>query len=240
MDNNQRNSFRIGNDGVVFHGDKFSKIIYYENYNGNLNVRAVYIITDYDYNIHDDLVNIFDTIIQMERNEFDEELTKAILRDYQLQYKALFQRYNTKTGRYIRYPRGYYKNASGNSKSAVRTRVSNGNQQVEKEKAIQLMNDRGVQFPKESIKDGFIRNITDSHSTVKKKIPEITFTRQFKRWFGDWQNKPQSASKVVDKDGKHLVVYHQTDADFTVFDTESKGAGNHAGEKPRRGEVCEK
>lgn len=185
------------------------------------------------------LVNIFDTIIQMERNEFDEELTKAILRDYQLQYKALFQRYNTKTGRYIRYPRGYYKNASGNSKSAVRTRVSNGNQQVEKEKAIQLMNDRGVQFPKESIKDGFIRNITDSHSTVKKKIPEITFTRQFKRWFGDWQNKPQSASKVVDKDGKPLVVYHQTDADFTEFDTESKGAGNHAGEKPSRGEVCE-
>ncbi len=132
MDNNQRNSFRIGNDGIVLHGDKFSKIIYYENYNGNLNVRAVYKITDYDYNIHDDLVNIFDTIIQMERNEFDEELTKAILRDYQLQYKALFQRYNTKTGRYIRYPRGYYKNASGNSKSAVRTRVSNGNQQVEK------------------------------------------------------------------------------------------------------------
>ena len=54
MDNNQRNSFRIGNDGVVFHGDKFSKIIYYENYNGNLNVRAVYIITDYDYNKHDE------------------------------------------------------------------------------------------------------------------------------------------------------------------------------------------
>lgn len=54
MDNNQRNSFRIGNDGVVLHGDKFSKIIYYENYNGNLNVRAVYIITDYDYNIHDE------------------------------------------------------------------------------------------------------------------------------------------------------------------------------------------
>lgn len=95
----------------------------------------------------------------------------------------------------------------------------------QKEKAIQLMNDRGVQFPKESIKNGFIRSITDSHSTVKKIIPEITITRQFKRWFGDWQNKPQSASKVVDKDGKPLVVYHQTDADFTEFDTESKGAG---------------
>lgn len=33
---------------------------------------------------------------------------------------------------------------------------------------------------------------------------------EFKRWFGD--------SKVVDKDGKPLVVYHGTESDFDVFD----------------------
>ena len=43
---------------------------------------------------------------------------------------------------------------------------------------------------------------------------------------------PPVSSKVVDKDGKPLVVYHQTDADFTVFDTESKGAGQFDDETP--------
>lgn len=49
-------------------------------------------------------------------------------------------------------------------------------------------------------------------------------TQQFKRWFDN--------SKVVDKDGKPLVVYHQTDADFTVFNTESNGAGRYDDETP--------
>ena len=42
-----------------------------------------------------------------------------------------------------------------------------------------------------------------------------TETRQFQRWFGD--------SKVVDKDGEPLVVYHATDAEFTVFDRDKLG-----------------
>ncbi len=39
-----------------------------------------------------------------------------------------------------------------------------------------------------------------------------TQTPAFKRWFGE--------SKVVDKDGKPLVVYHGTTADFAEFDTQ--------------------
>ena len=102
----------------------------------------------------------------------------------------------------------------------------------QKEKAIQLVSARGVQFPKGDIKDGFVKRISDSKSKVKKKYHDVKNTRQFRYWFGDWQNKPQNASKVVDKDGKPLVVYHQTDADFTVFDTESKGAGRYDDETP--------
>ncbi|RGM19594.1 hypothetical protein DXC23_07720 [Eubacterium sp. OM08-24] len=44
-------------------------------------------------------------------------------------------------------------------------------------------------------------------SNVNKKI---TQSKQFVRWFGDWQNKPKTASKVVDGNGEPLVVYHQT------------------------------
>ena len=56
--------------------------------------------------------------------------------------------------------------------------------------------------------------------------------KEFIRWFGDWQNEPQSASKVVDSNGEPLVVYHQTENDFNVFDTNKKGAGEFDSEMP--------
>ena len=62
-----------------------------------------------------------------------------------------------------------------------------------------------------------IKTIADLH----------TFVKQY-----DSDFNPPESSKVVDKDGKPLVVYHQTSADFTVVDTESKGAGRFDGETP--------
>ena len=51
-------------------------------------------------------------------------------------------------------------------------------------------------------------------------------TPAFKQWFGDWENDPANASKVVnEKTGEPLVVYHGTDADFTVFDRQHSGKG---------------
>ena len=43
-------------------------------------------------------------------------------------------------------------------------------------------------------------------------------TEAFKEWFGDWENDPESASKVVDENGEPRVVYHQTSEQFTKFD----------------------
>ena len=42
-------------------------------------------------------------------------------------------------------------------------------------------------------------------------------TEAFKSWFGDWENDPSNASKVVDANGEPLVVYHGTPHEFTVF-----------------------
>jgi hypothetical protein len=42
-------------------------------------------------------------------------------------------------------------------------------------------------------------------------------TPEFKAWFGDWENDPKNASKVVDKNGEPLVVYHGSPNDFNVF-----------------------
>lgn len=40
----------------------------------------------------------------------------------------------------------------------------------------------------------------------------------FKKWFGDWENDPANASKVVDENGEPSVVYHGSNADFNIFE----------------------
>ena len=49
-------------------------------------------------------------------------------------------------------------------------------------------------------------------------------TPAFKAWFGDWENDPDNASKVVNPEtGEPLVVYHGTNADFSVFEQDKLG-----------------
>ena len=81
----------------------------------------------------------------------------------------------------------------------------------------------GVRFPvrlQQSIASNSI--VHRFSEKVNMKISENTQSQQFKRWFGDWQNDPASASKVVNADGTPKVMYHGTNAEFTVFDR-SKG-----------------
>lgn len=48
-------------------------------------------------------------------------------------------------------------------------------------------------------------------------------TKAFKDWFGDWENNPSEASKVVDENGEPLVVYHNTPFEFNgIFDMDHK------------------
>lgn len=44
-------------------------------------------------------------------------------------------------------------------------------------------------------------------------------SKAFKEWFGDWENDPKNASKVIDENGEPLVVYHgSNDYGFDIFD----------------------
>ena len=47
-------------------------------------------------------------------------------------------------------------------------------------------------------------------------------TPNFKKWFGDWENDPENASKVVDENGEPLVVYHGSKKKFEAFDKEKQ------------------
>ena len=50
-------------------------------------------------------------------------------------------------------------------------------------------------------------------------------TPNFKRWFGDWENNPLNASKVIDKNGEPRVVYHGTPKGntFSIFENNTQG-----------------
>ncbi|MBR4029355.1 MAG: hypothetical protein IKJ08_07200 [Alistipes sp.] len=55
-------------------------------------------------------------------------------------------------------------------------------------------------------------------------------TSRFKSWFGDWENDPANASKVVDANGEPMVVYHGTSATFNVFDSSATKLHNTVGD----------
>ena len=93
---------------------------------------------------------------------------------------------------------------------------------VDKVKAAALYQVARVPMPKMPDTDnGFEASIRDAGSTVKPKLNNVTQSQQFKRWFGDWQNHPENASKVVNEDGTPKVVYHGTNAEFNTFQQEN-------------------
>lgn len=59
---------------------------------------------------------------------------------------------------------------------------------------------------------------TETNLTPKQWV--LVRTKQFKEWFGDWENDPENASKVLDGNGEPLVVYHgSTHTGFSTFST---------------------
>ena len=119
----------------------------------------------------------------------------------------------------------------GNAVTKLLTNAINGHNNgkttlfyLNKIKATALYRDTRVTMPKGTeSNDGFYHSIRDAGSNVKPKFADVTESRQFKRWFGDWQKKPRSASKVVNADGTPKVVYHGTGSEFWTFDLKKSG-----------------
>jgi hypothetical protein len=71
-------------------------------------------------------------------------------------------------------------------------------------------------------------------SNLTSEQYKLVRTPAFKKWFGDWQNDPQNASKVVDDNGEPLVLWHyakrlQYELDkFYIFRVD-KQLGSHFG-----------
>nr|DAR58560.1 MAG TPA: PolyVal ADP-Ribosyltransferase [Crassvirales sp.] len=73
-------------------------------------------------------------------------------------------------------------------------------------------------------KDGtFMKAPNGNPTNLNERQYAQVRTKAFKDWFGDWENNPSEASKVVDENGEPLVVYHNTPFEFNgIFDMDHK------------------
>jgi hypothetical protein len=70
-------------------------------------------------------------------------------------------------------------------------------------------------------------SVDEQVSESRGKAKQVTDTKAFKDWFGD--------SKVVDEDGKPLLMYHATESEFSEFDTKRRaiaGEGSFFSSEP--------
>lgn len=97
-----------------------------------------------------------------------------------------------------------------------------------------------VQAPSLTSKTGQrIKPVTDSISKKTKNVNPngkkryaLSETDSETRTLTDEQRRFFQNSKITDNKGRLLVLYHQTDAEFTVFDTSRDGAGMRDNETP--------
>ena len=74
--------------------------------------------------------------------------------------------------------------------------------------------------------DAWMKAPNGQPTRLPRRLWLLVRTPAFKAWFGDWENDPTNASKVVDTNGEPLVVYHGRFARFTVFDDRREGVKN--------------
>lgn len=92
---------------------------------------------------------------------------------------------------------------------------------VDYEQRLQIILDKA---PRDS--KGRLLAPNDEPSNLPERLYAQVRTKEFKDWFGDWQNDPENASKVVDENGEPRIVYHGSDQyGFDIFDP------NHSDDK---------
>ena len=74
--------------------------------------------------------------------------------------------------------------------------------------------------------EGYLLAPNGKKSNLTERQYAQVRTKAFKDWFGDWENNPSEASKVVDENGEPLVVYHSTNK---IFNTYKERDGIHFG-----------
>lgn len=111
-------------------------------------------------------------------------------------------------------PTGSFKNSIKTEADLVKLRKENGNrfyqEQEERAQIIEAAKANGT----------YLKTPYGTETNLTPEQWVLVRTKQFKEWFGDWENDPENASKVLDGNGEPLVVYHgSTHTGFSTFST---------------------
>ncbi|MBP7654683.1 hypothetical protein KA977_14780, partial [Candidatus Dependentiae bacterium] len=96
------------------------------------------------------------------------------------------------------------------------------------EDIIQLKKEFDAVKSKYENTDKWLKAPNGNPTNLSEHLWVMVRTPRFKNWFGDWENSPETASKVVDANGEPLVVYHGTDENINkinVFKKQEKREG---------------
>jgi hypothetical protein len=66
-------------------------------------------------------------------------------------------------------------------------------------------------------------------SNLPPKQYHLVRTPAFKKWFGDWENSPETASKITDNNGEPLICFHGSNNEFNEFSHKAIGSSNDMG-----------
>ncbi len=66
-------------------------------------------------------------------------------------------------------------------------------------------------------------------SNLPPKQYHLVRTPAFKKWFGDWENSPETASKITDNNGEPLICFHGSNESFNEFSHKAIGSSNDMG-----------
>lgn len=121
---------------------------------------------------------------EISRNGLTERETRELIR----QYKKKIDKRRTDS----------FKPKSEGTRTEIRRVYENGRRDSEKDRT------RG-KFSLKSSNSSSLDTVENNTDNVQIK------SDNFKNWFGDWENNPSKASKVVNEDGTPKVVYHGTD-----------------------------
>lgn len=124
---NQRNSFRIGDNGILIpdeNNSKNYKLVCYEGDSSVPYITAVYKLENYDYNIHEKQLDFETVLDELRRYDKNDELAKTILGNYSILSGTVFRRYDRKSGKFISITQKRDKNLQHNSIESDRTGVS--------------------------------------------------------------------------------------------------------------------
>ncbi len=105
---NQRDNLHIGDNSILIPDDNNAynyKLVCYRTDKNNIRVKNVYLIENYDYNIHSNEINVLQILSDYEGKEYSEKQTRAILQNYTGMYGTLFKRYNSVSRKFVKLTR---------------------------------------------------------------------------------------------------------------------------------------